>query len=147
MNRDVLIRAFRPSDLAAGIELLEEAGLPTADVSVDRLALVAESDAQIVGVIGLEQYAHLGLLRSLVVDSGSRKDGLGRQLVDTLEHLARARGVTELWLLTIDADAYFATLGFSRQPRTAAPAAIAASEEFSSLCPDDAVLMSRPLDL
>lgn len=146
MNRGITIRPVEPGDVAAGIKLLTDAGLPTADVSVERLALVADIEEQIVGVIGLERYGALGLLRSLVVDSGNRSDGLGRQLVAALEHVAMASGIGELWLLTIDADSYFERLGFSQQSRTAAPDAIAASEEFTSLCPDDAVLMRKILE-
>lgn len=143
MSRDVAIRPAQAKDLATGIRLLADAGLPTADVSVERLALVAERNGQVAGLIGLEQYGALGLLRSLVVDSGDQGYGLGQQLVDALEQLATANGIRELWLLTIDADRYFERLGFLRQSRSAVPDAIAASEEFSSLCPDDAVLMKK----
>jgi len=143
VTRDLKIRPVQPNDLKAGITLLSDAGLPTADVSVERLALVAELNGQLVGLIGLEQYGALGLLRSLVVDAGNQGYGIGQQLVDSLERLATTSGIRELWLLTIDADRYFERLGFFRQARSAAPGAIAASEEFSSLCPDDAVLMSK----
>lgn len=143
MIRDVVIRPAQPNDLAPSIKLLAEAGLPIADVSVERLALVAERNERLVGLIGLEQYAALGLLRSLVVDSDNRRNGLGRRLIDELERVAKARGICELWLLTIDADPYFERLGFSRQSRSAVPDVIAASDEFRSLCPDDAVLMRK----
>jgi len=139
------IRRAGPRDLEPGIELLAAAGLPTADLTIERLALVASADDKMVGLIGLETFDSLGLLRSLVVSPEYRRTGLGDQLVAALEAHARALAITELWLLTIDADAYFERLGYERRKRSLAPADIAASDEFSSLCPDDAVLMSKPL--
>jgi len=54
-------------------------------------------------------------------------------------------GVDELWLLTIDADAFFVSLGYETRERSEAPEAIRNTEEFSGLCPEDAVLMSKQL--
>lgn len=139
------IRPASAEDLQPAIRLLAQAGLPTGDLTIERLALVAEQDGEFVGAIGLESFGATGLLRSLVVDPGQRTGGLGRLLVAALEELAAGKGVHELWLLTIDADAYFEKLGYAREPRSAAPAAIAATEEFSSLCPGDAVLMKKNL--
>ena len=51
----------------------------------------------------------------------------------------------ELWLLTIDADAWFARLGYTTQARAFAPPEIQQTEEFASLCPGDAVLMMKKL--
>ena len=64
--------------------------------------LIAAIDDQPAGLIGLEQYGDVGLLRSLVVDATARQRGVGRQLVAALEDLAYTRGVTELWLLTTE---------------------------------------------
>ena len=55
------------------------------------------------------------------------------------------KNISELWLLTIDADTWFATLGYLTQSRDSAPPAIQSTEEFSSLCPGDAVLMKKLL--
>jgi len=145
MIDEIRTRPIRPSDMPACVALLADAGLPTVDVSVERLALVAELGEQVVGLIGLQQFESLGLLRSLVVDSHTRARGLGKRLVVELEALARERGIAELWLLTIDADPYFERLGYIMQERSAAPEAITATEEVSSLCPGDAALMKKPL--
>ena len=53
--------------------------------------------------------------------------------------------MAELWLLTIDADAWFARLGYEAQQRELAPAEIRETDEFSKLCPGDAVLMRKIL--
>ena len=62
-----------------------------------------------------------------------------------LESHAIGQGVREIWLLTIDADAWFQGLGYEARSRDQAPAAIAQTAEFISLCPGDAVLMQKAL--
>jgi len=79
------------------------------------------------------------------VPPANRRGGVGKALVEALEKMAIEKGVSELWLLTIDADAWFAQLGYRVQEREAAPPAIQKTEEFSSLCPGDAVLMRKNL--
>ena len=66
-----------------------------------------------------------------------------QMLVDALEAMARSRGIVELWLLTIDADAWFARLNYLVRERDDAPVDIRNTREFSGLCPGDAVLMSK----
>jgi amino-acid N-acetyltransferase len=133
------------ADLAIARQMLSDAGLPVAGVTIDHLALVAEQEGAVCGLIGLEQFEQVGLLRSLVIARECRSAGLGSLLVDALEQLAMAQNISELWLLTIDADGWFAKLGYTAQSRELAPAAIQQTEEFSSLCPGDAVLMKKSL--
>lgn len=141
------IRPARRGDFEAVTRLLRGAGLPVEDLAGERMTefLVATSGGPLVGVIGLESYAQVGLLRSLVVDPGSRTAGVGRLLVAALEASARLRGLTELWLLTIDADRYFAALGYARKERRDAPPAIRETAEFAVLCPGSATLMQKSL--
>lgn len=145
MSGHLDIRRATKHDLPAATEMLGRAGLPTEDLSSRHLALVAEDEAGIRGVIGLETFRDVGLLRSLVVSPNARGEGVGCLLVKSLELLARERGIVELWLLTIDADAFFSNLNFGIRSREDAPRVIQTSEEFSALCPDDAVLMSKSL--
>lgn len=146
MPADKQIRSSRPSDLDAAVRLLSDAGLPLDDLTAEHLALVAEEHGELHGLIGLEFFGDVGLLRSLVVASHSRGRGLGQMLVSALEAHARDCGVAELWLLTIDADAFFERLGYGIRRRDAAPGAIRGTAEFSTLCPADAVLMSKSTD-
>ena len=125
--------------------MLLDAGLPIEDVTIGHLALVAEQEGVVCGLVGLEQFEQSGLLRSLVIAEEYRSGGLGRLLVEALEQLAADRNIGELWLLTIDADGWFARLGYTEQARELAPVAIQKTEEFSSLCPGDAVLMKKSL--
>ena len=147
MTTDLAIRPGQASDLAIARSWLDAAGLPTDDLTTAHMQdfLVALIDGQPTGMIGLERLGRVGLLRSLVVDPSSQSKGLGAQLVKALETRAAALGIAELWLLTIDADAYFVELGYARMERTDAPAAVRDTAEFSSLCPGDAVLMRKGL--
>ena len=141
------IRPASAGDLATAIRSLEAAGLPVDDLaqrSPEGFLTAAVGDT-FVGFIGLEQFDKVGLLRSLIVEPEFRSAGLGRVLVAALESYAGSRGIAELWLLTIDADRWFMRLGYVVRERDEAPDAIRTTDEFSGLCPDDAVLMSKPL--
>lgn len=139
------IRPATPADLNAAIELLQGSGLPVEDLSAERLALIAEIGKIFQGVIGVELFGKIALLRSLAVAAGARGAGIGPALVTALEAACMTDGVDELWLLTIDADAFFVGLGYETRERSEAPEAIRNTEEFSRLCPGDAVLMSKNL--
>ena len=58
---------------------------------------------------------------------------------------ARLLGVERLYLLTTDAERYFARLGFQRTERSGAPAPIQATSQFRLLCPKSAVCMARDI--
>jgi len=139
------IRPGQSSDVDVVKSWLASAGLPTEDLTADHMQgfLVAEVDGDAAGAIGLEQLGDIGLLRSLVVDPSRRSGGIGAHLVAALEQKAAAAGIRQLWLLTIDADRYFVNLGWTVSDRADAPPAIRATQEFSSLCPGDAVVMSK----
>jgi len=133
-----------PADARAIAALLRAADLPHEDIA-PHLGhfLVARTGGAIVGAIGLEVYASDGLLRSLVVAPAHRGRGLGDELVRRLERAAAHWGVERFWLLTTTAEAFFARRGFQVTPRAAAPAEIAATHEFKSLCPATAICMAR----
>ncbi len=141
------IRPAQPADLAIAKAWLQSAGLPTADLTDAHMPhfLIASAGDASVGMIGVEEYANCGLLRSLIVDESCRGSGVGERLVAALEARTASRGMQSLWLLTIDADAYFSRLGYAEMPRQEAPQAIQNSAEFSSLCPGNAVLMRKQL--
>lgn len=139
------IRRARVTDYAAVKAMLADAGLPTEDFARDHLAFVAEDRGEIVAAIGFQNLGESGLLRSLVVADDLRFKGLGRRLVAALEAHAGKHGVREIWLLTEGVDAYFQSLGYALRDRAAAPAAIRATVQFASLCPEDATLMSKRL--
>ena len=142
---DLRIRKPQAADLEFARRLLAAEGLPIADLNLGYLALSATIDGELMAVVGLEDFHEIGLLRSLVVASASRGTGIGGQLVAALEKQVAARGLRELWLLTIDADAFFERLGYERVSRDDAPDSIRNTEEFSCLCPGDAIVMRKAL--
>jgi amino-acid N-acetyltransferase len=139
------VRRGTARDRPAVLELLKQAGLPTADLA-DAATVefwVADDEGRIAGAIGLERFGADALLRSLVVAPGYRNRGLGIELVAALEREARAAGVRTLVLLTQTAEKFFARLGFAAIDRAAAPAPVQASAEFRSLCPSCAFTMIK----
>jgi len=145
------IRAAAAADWDQMSWLLTAAQLPVEDLQPDELAgfLVAfraiGDREEIVGLIGLQRFAEIGLLRSLVVAESMRGSGLGTRLLRALESAAAAFGIRELWLLTNDAQAYFERLAYEIRLREDAPAPIRETRQFGALCPATATLMSREL--
>lgn len=140
------IRPAETMDWPLVRDLIEDAGLPATDLNEQRMAdfLVAESpQGDILGAIGIETFGAAALLRSLVIGRASRQGGMGRALIERLEAGAASKGIRDLWLLTTDADVFFSRIGYVARPRTEAPEAIRNTDEFSSLCPDTAILMWR----
>ena len=127
--------------------LLEASSLPVDDLGPDRLDafLVAEDGGELVGLIGLEILGTTGLLRSLVVAEKARRAGLGGKLVGALESAAQTAGLTDLWLLTIDAEKFFERHGFDIVERDVAPEEVRETDEFDSLCPQTACLMTKSI--
>lgn len=148
-RRHVNIQALpqTPAQLGAIRNLLEACELPTADLaslsSVQFLGIEAEKDLG--GVIGLELYADVALLRSLAVNPNQRGQGTGRALVAAAERQAAELGINELFLLTMSAKDFFAALGYEIAERADAPAAIKNTQQFSGICPGSAVLMRKRL--
>ena len=142
-----VLRDFRAGDWNDVRRLLNDAKLPVDDLGPGLLErfLIAELDDEVVGLVGLEVYDATGLLRSLVVAKKSRSSGLAKTLVGALEAAAQAAGVRDLWLLTINAERFFAKQGYVIVTRDAVPDAIRQSEEFAELCPDSAYLMMKYL--
>ena len=97
------------------------------------------------GVVGVEVYGSVGLLRSLAVEPSHRKSGLGVSLVSNAETWAAEQGVETLYLLTTTAAQFFARRGYEAVPRSEAPAAIAATAQFSDLCPASSTFMRKVL--
>ncbi len=151
-SETIIVRDAKQNDWPDVRQLLDEAGLPLADLGPEQLVdfLVAERSGtgrtETLGIIGLQRFNQVGLLRSLVVSQGDRKSGLGRRLVSAVEANACCAGVRDLWLLTIDAERYFESLGYKMMSRESAPESIRNTEEFSGLCPDGAYLMRKTLD-
>jgi amino-acid N-acetyltransferase len=140
------VEAARAGDLTGIRWLLDLEALPSADLSETALEhfLVVRDEIGVVGVVGLEVYGKVALLRSLVVANSHAGRGIGRGLVAAAESLAAMLGCCSIYLLTTTAEAFFELLGFRRIERRAAPPEIQQTTEFSSLCPSSATVMAKP---
>ncbi len=139
------ITALEPAELAGLAWFLDAASLPSADLAAPgRLFFRFEADS-LVGYGGLEGEGADRLLRSIVILADRRGHGLGRALVATLEQQARDLGVRRLHLLTTTAAPFFRALGYAYADRGAAPSTVAASREFTALCPASAAYLLKAL--
>ncbi len=138
------LRPAVEKDLPHLIQLLQECSLPTDDVpGIVGDFWVAEVGGDVVGIIALEDLGEVGLLRSLAVTPRYRNRGMARVLCDRVLSSARERDMTDVYLLTTDADGYFDRHGFSVIDRDATPAEIKNTRQFAELCPDSAIVMHR----
>ncbi len=139
------IRPGQAADLSAVLTLLEGAGLPTDDIisAPDLHLWVLEVGRSVIGVIGMERFGASALLRSLAIAPGYQRQGLGHELVASLERDAYGKGVEQLVLLTDTADAFFQGIGYEVIDRRFVPEEIKRSAEFRLLCPASAVCMTK----
>ena len=134
------------SDRLAIENLLTAAGLPLDGLEAALpAALVARSDGVVVGCAGVEAHGSVGLLRSVCVAPDLRGAGLGRLLVTAAEELAASRSMTELYLLTETAEAWFPRMGYRVSSRSSVPTELTSSAEFTGACPEGAVVLHKGL--
>lgn len=125
---------------------LDAARLPTDDLGQPGRTFFALSDQQgPIGFVGLEGDGTDRLLRSLVVLPSRKRQGHGGLLVAHVETVARRDGVERLHLLTTTVADFFRTRGYRLAERTHAPAVIAATAQFTSLCPGSAAYLVKDL--
>jgi len=138
---------FANPDEAAVKQLLSESGLPIEDITAQHLQdfFGCGSGLELEGVVGLELYGEVALLRSLAVASSRRSAGLGARLLAHAECHAREQGVQSLYLLTTTAERFFLRRGYAQTPREEAPAAIKTTREFSGICPTSSAFMVKYL--
>ena len=136
------------ADVPAVETLLAMAGLPLegAAQAIAAGGVVVRDGQAVVGAAAVERFGAAGLLRSVVIAPERRGAGLGRQLVEAAERLARADGIGELYLLTETAIDWFPRLGYVPVPREEATAAVGQSTEFTTVCARTGVPMRRVLE-
>ena len=140
------VRAAAEEDLAVVRLLLEEAGLPTSDLTTSRPKFtVLWDDGRIVAAGALEPFGSAALVRSIVVAGDRRGAGLGRTIVQELERVASAARIGSLILLTQTAAEFFAHHGYRVIARSNVPPDVQESAEFRSLCPASATCMMKVL--
>ncbi len=136
-------RKAKYTDLTSIETLLSASNLPFEDCHKHLSQfLVYEESELIVGVGGAEVYEGVALLRSIAVHSEHRGLGLARAIFLGLKTELLKQGVQDLYLLTDSAELYFKHLGFTQITREDAPREIKQTEQFSSLCPYSATVMT-----
>ena len=91
---ELIITLATHRDAAGGGALLTQSRLPISDlVSSQPEFVVAHAGGELVGIGAIESLGAAGLLRSVAVIPPRRKSGLGRDIVQRLERLARKAGI------------------------------------------------------
>jgi amino-acid N-acetyltransferase len=143
----VEVNIFARPNEAEVKQLLSESGLPIEDLTEQHMPhfFGCASGGKLKGVVGLELYGELALLRSLAVAADQRRSGLGSRLVEHAERHSREQGVKSLYLLTATAESFFLRRGYVRLPREEAPESIKNTKEFAGICPLSSAFMVKHL--
>ena len=142
------IRPARAADLDGVLALLSSASLPLDGVrdAFGEGWVIAAHEGRVIAVVGMELHGEYGLLRSVAIDESWRGRGLGQALVRDRIGWARGRGLRALYLLTETAPVWFARFGFEAVDRADLPEPVRRSSEFSSVCPESAIVMRLVLE-
>jgi amino-acid N-acetyltransferase len=147
MEPEIRIRSANIDDLATAREILNLCDLPLEgleDQFGDNYCIV-ELEDEIVGLGGIEKYGSLGLIRSVAVKPGVQRKQIGTAIVKERLAWARRAGLSGIYLLTTTADQFFVKLGFIVIRREDVAPEIKESSEYSTVCPDSAVVMFKSL--
>lgn len=142
----MMVIRLAPDALTDLATMLADAGLPTADLAEAGRIFFRFDEDKLAGYGGLEGDGVDRLLRSLVVVPDRRREGIGRAMLAALEREAAVLGVQRLHLLTTTAEEFFKANGYVAADRLMAPSTIAASREFTALCPASAAYLVKTLD-
>ena len=128
-------------------ELIADCGLENDDINLEKLRhfIAARKKGDIVGVVGLEIVGSNALLRSLAVSKPHRNQGIAKNLCRAIENYARSRSISDLYLLTMTAEGFFARNDYLNTERGSAPVDVQATHEFKHMCPESAVCMTKKL--
>lgn len=140
-----LIKASE-SDLINIESILKQNALEYEDVGSGNIDFFfAYNDHLLIGIIGLEKFDNIGLLRSILIKEEYRNMGYGLQICKYLILLAKNEKIEELYLLTCGAKGFFEKLGFKMFDRNSVPSILKQAPEFADLCPDYAICMKKVL--
>lgn len=128
--------------------LLKDNNLPSDDLGSESFKnfFIATNENNLAGVIGLEIFENLGLLRSLCVEGSYRNQRIASALFQNLILYANAQKIQELYLLTSTAEVFFNKRGFVTVDRSFVPDVIRMTSQFKDLCPISAICMKRNLN-
>jgi amino-acid N-acetyltransferase len=135
-----------PADKNRIRRLLSECGLPTLHIAKHlKSFMVAKAAEKLVGVIGLEVYGRVGLLRSLCVEPAYRGQGIARGLNARILAYAHLRRIDTLYLFTVKAVRFSSKLGFKKIDKKRIPKSIQSTWQFRSFHPYPVVCMMKKI--
>ena len=134
------------AELPAVYALLERCHLPVDGLDGSHVhVFVVRAGERIIGCAAVEWYGVRTWLRSVAVHPEYRRRGVGTTLVRYVLQTLRQNGGREVYLLTTTAVGFFRKFGFDVLPRTAVPAEVRQSVEFSLTVCESATAMWRAL--
>jgi len=145
-ERAFKIRSAQPEDEESIRSLLSEFKLPLEGLENTKMWVLEGNNGNVVGTAGLEVWGKTGLLRSVAISKILHNRGYGTSLVRHVVNEARKCDISELFLLTETAQAFFQRFGFGKSDRACVSGSIANSAEFKGACPKTAVLMSLNIE-
>ncbi len=135
-----------PEDLENTKNLLRSCLLPYEDVDLRRMDFIlAKRGSSTIGVIGMERFGTISLLRSFAVDPAYRRKGVSNALMRLILSVALEHGMRRFFLMTTTVEKTCFKLGFKVIGRSEVPEEIKGTTEFKGLCPISAVCMVREL--
>lgn len=135
----------RPEIINQISELLTQSQLVPVGLDQDHLHLfchIAES-GEIIGVVGVEVYGAVCLLRSLTVREDKRSQGIAHALLTEAVNFARSVKSFEAYLLTETIGDIMSRYGFRDIPREYVPSELLQSPFFNGICPCSCQLMHK----
>ena len=140
----IQIGPIHKSQIAHIARILQANDLPVDDINNPQIELfAADLDEKIIGVVGVEKYGEIGLLRSLAVAHDFKEKGIGKKLVNYFMDWCSQNGIQQVYLLTTTASKYFSKFGFNTIERNEVPEAIKSTDQFKDICPATAMVMKK----
>ncbi len=135
-----------PADKSQIRRLLSECGLPTLYIHrYLKSFMVAKAAKRVVGVIGVEVYGRVGLLRSLCVEQAYRSRGIAKMLNAEILAYAQARKMERFYMFTLSAEKFASKLGFHKIDKRRIPKSIRLTWQFRKLKPYPVVCMMKKI--
>jgi len=131
------------------IAALEDVGMPVDDLNSSGgiYFAILDDQGQAAGYCGYEMPGEgLAFIRSCVVPGGGRRKGVGRAMMSALIERLSSEKISDLYLLTMDADPFFEKFGFKIISRDDAPETVRGTAQFEMEICNEAVLMRRWFD-
>lgn len=146
MDNNLILEEVKDKTLPFIKKTLRENFLVYEDIADEHIKLfLVYKNSALIGIIGLEQFGSVGLLRSLVILEEFRNKGYGKNTCMNLLNYAKDNKIEQIYLLTMTAKKFFEKIGFIVVERENVPIEIKNTGEFSHFCPSSALCMKIDL--